>query len=259
MNQKEKRHWLIEYLLEEGKDRIGSPDTGRFMETEAGEKQLLRALFNVRPPEPATEAFYEIQDAYLQEENADRGITQVNALEETAPGICIWRGDITTLAADAIVNAANEYMLGCFIPNHRCIDNAVHTYAGVQLRLICADLMHRQGHPEPTGQAKITPGYNLPAAYVIHTVGPIVQGALTKSDRDLLASCYRSCLETAEQNGITSLAFCCISTGEFHFPNVEAAEIAVRTVRAWQQKNRDMRIIFNVFKEEDDVIYRSLF
>ena len=163
------------------------------------------------------------------------------------------------MRCDAIVNAANSQMLGCFYPCHGCIDNAIHTFAGVQLRLACAELMRRQGHEEQTGQAKITSAYNLPSRYVIHTVSPIVRGNLTEKDKNLLASCYRSCLETAEENHLKSIAFCCISTGEFHFPNDKAAEIAINTVKTYlQETHSNMEVIFNVFKDKDYQIYRDL-
>lgn len=163
------------------------------------------------------------------------------------------------MRCDAIVNAANSQMLGCFCPCHGCIDNAIHTFAGVQLREACAELMQEQGHEEETGKAKITPACNLPCKYVLHTVGPIIRGRLTKRDEELLASCYRSCIELAEENGVTSLAFCCISTGEFHFPNDKAAEIAVQTVKLYKEKTKsNMEVIFNVFKDMDYKIYRKL-
>ena len=170
------------------------------------------------------------------------------------------RNDITKMPVDAIVNAANSQMLGCFVPCHGCIDNAIHTFAGVELRLACAELMRQQGYPEPTGQAKITPAFNLPCRYVLHTVGPIINGRVTKADEELLASCYRSCLALAAEHDLRSVAFCCISTGEFHFPNQEAAEIAVRTVREFleQQTTSVERVIFNVFKDLDAAIYRRL-
>ena len=174
------------------------------------------------------------------------------------PGLYLWQGDITTLAVDAIVNAANSAMLGCFVPCHGCIDNAIHSAAGVQLRLECARIMAQQAE-EPTGRAKITRAYNLPCRYVLHTVGPIIDGQVTRQDRELLASCYRSCLELAATYGLKSIAFCCISTGEFHFPNELAAEIAIRTVKAFQQQNPNrMEVIFNVFKDCDYEIYKKL-
>ena len=200
-----------------------------------------------------------VQDAYLQEETRKKGVTALSDLEPVQKGIYLWRGDITTLQCDGIVNAANSQMLGCFCPNHGCIDNAIHTFAGVQLRLACAELMRKQGHEEETGKAKITPAFNLPCRYVIHTVGPIIRGQVTKSDKNALASCYRSCLELAEQNGVKSIAFCCISTGEFHFPNDKAAEIAVQTVKDFKsQTHSEIEVIFNVFKDIDYKIYREL-
>ena len=230
-------------------------------ETEAAQRNLLRALMNVRPPRPLTEEFVRLQDELLAAEREERGVIDVTALS-AAPSderITLWQGDITRLSADAIVNAANAALLGCFIPCHRCIDNAIHSAAGLQLRAECAALMERQGHPEETGTAKITQGYNLPARHVIHTVGPIVSGALTDEHRELLASCYRSCLHLAAEHGLRSIAFCCISTGEFHFPNKEAAEIAVREVRAFLAQNKSMeRVVFNVFKDEDRMIYERL-
>ena len=195
----------------------------------------------------------------MQEETRRKGITQLVDLQPVQEGIYLWQGDITTLRCDAIVNAANSQMLGCFAPCHGCIDNAIHTYAGVQLRLACGELMQQQGHEEETGKAKITPGFNLPCRYVLHTVGPIVGGRLTKRDQQLLASCYRSCLELAEQNNVKSIAFCCISTGEFHFPNEKAAEIAIQTVKEYRERTYSkMEVIFNVFKETDLNIYRKL-
>ena len=174
-------------------------------------------------------------------------------------GLYLWQGDITTLAADAIVNAANSQMLGCFLPCHGCIDNAIHTCAGVQLRWECSEIMRRQGHEEETGKAKITKAYNLPCRHVLHTVGPIIRGAVAKADRELLASCYRSCLELAAETGLRSVAFCCISTGEFHFPNELAAKIAIQTVADWQRQNpSEIEVIFNVFKDIDYAIYRRL-
>jgi len=230
-------------------------------ETEEAQRNLLRALMNVRPPLPLTEAFVRLQDELLAAEREKHGVIDVTALS-TAPSderITLWQGDITRLSADAIVNAANAALLGCFIPCHRCIDNAIHSAAGLQLRAECAALMERQGHPEGTGMAKITQGYNLPARHVIHTVGPIVSGVLTDEHRELLASCYRSCLHLAAEHGLRSIVFCCISTGEFHFPNKEAAEIAVREVRAFLAQNKSMeRVVFNVFKDEDRMIYERL-
>lgn len=228
-------------------------------ENTQAQKRLLRSLLNLRIPRPVSRAFLEIQDAYLQAETAGKGVTDLADLQPVRDGLYIWQGDITTLRCDAIVNAANSQMLGCFCPCHGCIDNAIHTFSGVQLRAACAELIRRQGHEEPAGGAKITPAYNLPCQYVLHTVGPVIHGEVTKKDEELLAACYRSCLELAEANGIQSMAFCCISTGEFHFPNQRAAEIAVRTVSAYKQRTQSkMKVIFNVFKETDLHIYRAL-
>ena len=171
----------------------------------------------------------------------------------------MWRGDITTLKVDAIVNAANSGMTGCWQPCHACIDNCIHTFAGVQLRAVCADIMQKQGHEEPTGTAKITPAFNLPCKYVLHTVGPIISGQLTDRDCTLLANCYTSCLNLAAENGVESIAFCCISTGVFQFPAQKAAEIAVSTVEDWKAKNNSaMKIVFNVFSEKDEALYNKL-
>ncbi len=255
MTQGERRIALIEELLKERPEYAG-------LEIPAGEqeqKNLLRSLFNVRMPKPVTERFLKIQDAYLQEEIKQKGITELADLQPVQKQLYLWQGDITTLRCDVIVNAANSQMLGCFCPCHGCIDNAVHTFSGVQLRMACADLMEKQGHEEQTGTAKMTPAYNLPCKYVLHTVGPIITGQVREKDKQLLASCYRSCLELADQNGLKSIAFCCISTGEFHFPNEKAAEIAIRTVQEYKmQTNSQIEVIFNVFKAVDYEIYREL-
>ena len=171
---------------------------------------------NIRPPAPVSQDFLNVQDAYLQERLVERGITRVDALKPERPGLYLWQGDITTLAADAIVNAANRQMLGCFVPCHGCIDNAIHTYAGVQLRLECAGIMDGQQEAEDVGKAKITKAYNLPCRYVLHTVGPIISGTVAQADREALASCYCACLDLAAAHNLHSVAFCCISTGEFH-------------------------------------------
>lgn len=254
MNQSEKRLFLIQSLL---KERPEYRDLSIPSESDS-QRQLLRGLMNIREPQRTDAEFLKTQDAYLQGETAAKGITDIAGLTPIQPGLYLWQGDITTLKCDAIVNAANSGMTGCYIPNHRCIDNAIHTYAGVELRLACAELMEQQGHPEPTGQAKITPAFNLPCRYVLHTVGPIIDGRVTKEDKELLASCYRSCLELAAENGLESVAFCCISTGEFHFPNDLAAEIAVRTVKEFLKKQTSVKkVIFNVFKDLDKAIYEK--
>ena len=255
MNQSERRLFLIQSLLKENPEYRDM----RIPADADAQRQLLRGLLNIRAPRRIGADFLQIQDEYLQEAIAAKGITDVADLTPAQPGLYLWQGDITTLKCDAIVNAANSGMTGCYCPNHGCIDNAIHTYAGVQLRLACAKLMDRQGHPEPTGQAKITPAFDLPCRSVLHTVGPIIRGRVTQSDRALLASCYRSCLALAAEKGLESVAFCCISTGEFHFPNELAAEIAVQTVKEFlQQQTSVKKVIFNVFKDMDKKIYEQL-
>ena len=255
MNQAQQRLFLIQSLLKE-KTEYRDIDIPAEPESQC---QLLRGLMNIRAPQCIGADFLQTQDAYLQGETAAKGITDVADLTPIQPGLYLWQGDITTLKCDAIVNAANSGMTGCYIPNHRCIDNAIHTYAGVELRLACAELMEKQGYPEPTGQAKITPAFNLPCKYVLHTVGPIIDRRVTKHDRELLASCYRSCLELAAEKHLESVTFCCISTGEFHFPNEQAAEIAVRTVKEFLKKQTSVKkVIFNVFKDLDKAIYEKL-
>jgi O-acetyl-ADP-ribose deacetylase (regulator of RNase III) len=220
-----------------------------------------RALVNTRPPWPAGDDFLAVQDELLQGLITEMGIHGVDeAATSPADGrLRLWRGDITTLSADAIVNAANSQMLGCWVPGHFCIDNAIHTYAGVQLRIECARIMEAQGHEEPTGQAKITGAYNLPSKHVAHTVGPIANGRPTNLHREQLASCYTSCLDLTTSESLRSIAFCCISTGVFGFPQEEAAEIAVRTTREWLDSNdSDIAVVFNVFGEDDERIYRNL-
>lgn len=255
MNQSERRNYLIDSLLEEKKEyeKIVLPQSAD------EQKTLLRSLMNIRMAAPISEAFLQIQDEYLREAVKEKGITDIKDLKPVEEGIYLWQGDITTLCCDAIVNAANSGMTGCYQPCHNCIDNCIHTYAGIQLRNACAEIMEKQGYEEPTGHAKITPAFNLPCKYVLHTVGPIVQGHLTKRHEELLASCYRSCLELADENDVKSIAFCCISTGVFMFPNERAAEIAVQTVRDYRkEKNSGIEVIFNVWKDVDYKIYREL-
>ena len=292
MNQEEKRVFLIEELKKESSVMRGIA----VPKEEEAQKMLLRGLMNVRMAKPTSVSFQKVQDEYLQTETEKKGITKLSSLspvavipraaapdadplrgDEAADSsgsehhtdafLYLWQGDITTLAADAIVNAANSAMTGCYIPNHRCIDNAIHTFAGVQLRLYCHTYMQEQAgkkgasYAEPTGQAMLSPAYNLPSKFILHTVGPIVGDALTEEDCKLLASCYTSCLNLASQHQLESIAFCCISTGEFHFPNDRAAEIAIRTVRDWlsgHPSSTVTKVVFNVFKNEDLAIYRSL-
>ena len=221
-----------------------------------------RALVNVRDPWPADDALLAAQDELLRGVIAEAGVTRFDDLAPApADGrLRLWRGDITTLAADAIVNAANSGLTGCWAPLHYCIDNAIHTFAGIQLRIECARLMEAQGHPEPTAQAKATDAYNLPARRVVHTVGPIANGLPTNAHRTELARCYEACLDAAAAEGLRSIAFCCISTGVFGFPQEEAASIAVRAVRTWLDARPDagMTVVFNVFLDEDARIYREL-
>ena len=255
MNQEQRRVFLIEQLLRERP----SCRKQEIPAEEDRQKLLLRALMNVRRPGNVSPEFLRVQDEYLREELSEKQITRLADLTPVGEALYLWRGDITTLACGAIVNAANSGMTGCYQPCHNCIDNCIHTYAGVQLRLKCAEIMAEQGYAEPTGQAKITPAYNLPCEYVIHTVGPIVQGKLTQEHCALLESCYRSCLELADENGVGSIAFCCISTGVFMFPNDKAAEIAVGTVQKYKaETGSKIEVVFNVFKERDEEIYRKL-
>ena len=255
MNHAEKRRFLINSLINENSEYADIP----VPIDKNGQKLLLRGLLNIRMPKSCDQTFLTIQNEYLVEETAQKGITDSEHLVPVTDRICLWQGDITTLKCDAIVNAANSGMTGCYVPNHRCIDNCIHSFAGVQLRLECAEIMQKQGYPELTGTAKLTSAYNLPCKYVIHTVGPIVSDKLTKEHYKKLEGCYKSCLELAAQNDIESIAFCCISTGEFRFPNDKAAEIAVSTVRKFLAKNKTVKkVIFNVFKDTDRQIYEKL-
>ena len=257
MTHEEQRIWLIKKLLSERIEyrKYQIPDD------EKEQKDMLRSLMNVRMPHFISDEFLQIQDEYLQVENAEDGFVTIDDLKPVAADdrLYLWQGDITRLKVDVVVNAANSQMLGCFQPLHSCIDNIIHSKAGIQLRLECNRIMKEQGHEEPTGQAKITPAYNLPCKYVEHTVGPIATMGVTKELEEQLASCYRSCLELAEENDAKSIAFCCISTGVFMFPNQRAAEIAVETVRGWlDETGSSMKVLFNVFKDMDLDIYRSL-
>lgn len=257
MTQDERREYLIEYLLNEEIRFRKQPIPSNAKE----QRDLLRSLMNVRMPKPVSEDFLKVQDEYLQQRNHERGITNVDDLEpvKSDDRLYIWQGDITTLRCDAIVNACNSQMLGCFSPMHACIDNFIHTYAGIELRLKMNEIMTKQGHEEEKGKAKITLGYNLPAKYILHTVGPIIQWEVSKKDQELLASCYRECLKLAADTGVESIAFCCLSTGVFRFPQQKAAEIATATVKEFlEYDKRIKRIIFNVFKNEDLDIYNNI-
>ncbi len=261
-------NYLIQYLIDEDPQYSEL----RIPEDLHGKRDLFRALRNVREPKPVNEEFLRLQDEELQAQLQEKGIVELVDIEgirrgekffaPTGKQLLLWQGDITRLRVDAIVNAANAQMLGCFHPLHKCIDNAIHSAAGVQLREECHRLMLQQGHPEPTGQAKITKAYNLPCKYVIHTVGPIIpNGIPTESQKDQLASCYRSIMACADEHGLESVAFCCISTGEFRFPNQLAAETAVQTINDYLTTHPDCsvkQVVFNVFKDVDRDIYQRL-
>lgn len=264
MTQSERLRFLINVLLkEQQKHSVFSAFSGNsdvdIPTDKDGQKRLLRSLMNIRMPHEADTEFIKVQDEYLRQANEEKGIVTLDDIDEVSEDIYVWKGDITRLKAGAIVNAANSGMTGCYQPCHNCIDNCIHTYAGVQLRYECAKIMRKQGYEEPTGQAKITQAYNLPCDYVIHTVGPIVQGRLSGKHKKQLESCYRSCLEIADKNNVESIAFCCISTGVFMFPNDKAAEIAVKTVKSYKEETgSSIKVIFNVFKDEDEEIYMKL-
>ena len=250
MEQTERRTRLIKYLLEERNETISIPGD------EVSQKRLLRALLNVRPPMPVSAEFLSLQNEYLTEKRNERGITDVNTFLY-ADGISLFKGDITTLNADAIVNAANSAMLGCFHPLHNCIDNAIHSAAGVQVRLDCNDIM--QGREAGNGEVIATKAYNLPSKFIFHTVGPIVSGRITAENREDLKKCYENCLAKADEMKFNSIAFCCISTGVFGYPKEEAAQLAVKIAGEYKaQTASDLKIIFDVFTEEDYAIYKRI-
>lgn len=251
MKKEEQLLWLLNYLIKENNEfkQLEIP------QTKADKKLLFRALLNIREPNKISKEFITIQNDYLHSENRQQ-LFNINDAIKYHNKVYLWQGDITTLSVDAIVNAANSQLLGCFIPLHKCIDNTIHSVAGVQLRLACLELMEQQSSLEKIGQAKITKGYNLPAKYVIHTVGPNIKTVVSNKDEKLLKNCYKSVLKLAVEKGIKTLAFCCISTGEFHFPNELATKIAVDTVISFlNENNSDLQVIFNVFKEEDRILY----
>ena len=257
MTHEEQRIWLIKELQRDDDRLRDCPIPG----DEQGQKDLLRGLMNIWMPRPLSEEFLAIQDEYLREECRRKGITDLSDLQPLAVDdrLYLWQGDMTTLKVDGVVDPANSQLLGCWRILHDCLDNLLHSGAGLALRYRCYEIMQAQGYEEPAGRAKITPGYALPAKYILHTVGPIVQGRLTKEHERLLASCYTSCLDLAAENGLESVAFCCISTGVFMFPNQRAAEIAVETVRNWlDETGSRMKVIFNVFKDQDLKIYQGL-
>ena len=255
----------LDYLVEEFKtDSVRYKDLTTPSDTE-GKRQLLRSLMNIRMPGEMDESVLEIQDDYLQERIRENGIVELSDIPEIRDGISIWQGDITRLRVDAIVNAANSQMLGCFVPMHTCIDNCIHTFAGIQLRAECSRQMKKmrarygRDYEQPTAVPMLTDAYNLPAKKVVHIVGPIVQDKLTPELEKDLADCYTNTLELCAENDLRSVAFCCISTGVFRFPNKRAAEIAVHTVKQWLEAHPGKvdRVIFNVFKDEDRRYYES--
>ena len=252
VNRTENLDYILQQLMADNGQQYAIPASL------SDKQRMMRALMNIRQPIPASETFLEAQNQELQLQAEDKGVVKLDG-----EGLLLWQGDITRLKVDAIVNAANSQMLGCWAPLHNCIDNCIHSAAGVQLRQECYEQMKAQGHDEQTGSAKITLGYNLPAKHVIHTVGPIIsQGFLpTKEQEEQLASCYQSCLDIAEANHLRSIAFCCISTGVFNFPNKRAAEIALATVKEWlatHQSSSINQVIFNVFLDKDYDIYKRL-
>ena len=284
MTQEERRLYLINELLKEDKGSAGFKlglvpgKEGGFVipNDEKEQRDILRALMNIRLPLPVSADFLKIQDEYLQEVNKARGVTDIadlkpvreaggfgtsKSLSDHRGKLYLWQGDITTLKVDAIVNAANSALLGCFAPLHACIDNCIHTFAGIQLRLACNEIMQKQGHEEGTGLCKITPAFNLPSRYVLHTVGPIITTVVSAREKLMLSNCYKNCLETAAKNQLESVAFCCISTGVFRFPAELAAQIAVETVENWLAENPDScvkKVVFNVFGDKDLGIYQKV-
>jgi O-acetyl-ADP-ribose deacetylase (regulator of RNase III) len=266
MHEKTTQEQRLDTLVEAFKaDSVQYKDLPTPADTE-GKRRLLRSLMNVRMPRRMDDAVLTLQDAYLRERIRENGIVSAAEIPVVRDGMAIWQGDITRLAVDAIVNAANSQMLGCFVPMHTCIDNCIHTFAGVQLREACSRAMEQlrsrygRDYEQPTAVPLLTEGYNLPAKNVVHVVGPIVDGSLTEAHEKNLADCYRNTLALCAENGLRSVAFCCLSTGVFRFPNQRAAEIAVDTVSGWLREHSGLidRVIFNVFKDEDKTYYEEL-
>ena len=262
MTQEQRLDTLVEAFKA---DSVQYKDLQMPADTE-GKRRILRSLMNIRMPKKLDDSVLAVQDEYLRERIRENGIVTLSKIPVIRNGMSIWQGDITRLAVDAIVNAANSQMLGCFVPMHTCIDNCIHTFAGVQLRAECNRQMNQlrirygRDDEQPTAVPMLTDGYNLPAKKIVHIVGPIVEGQLTKALEQDLADCYRNTLDLCAENGLRSVAFCCISTGVFRFPNKRAAEIAVETVSEWldEHKGRIDRVIFNVFKNEDKEYYEKL-
>ena len=266
MSKKITQEQRLDYLVEEFKADSGEYKDLKIPADQEGKRRILRSLMNIRMPKRLPDEVLEVQDEYLSGRAEEKGIVQLSDIPVMRDGLSIWQGDITRLAVDAIVNAANSQMLGCFVPLHTCIDNCIHTFAGVQLRAECNRQMNQlrirygKDYEQPTAAPMLTDAYNLPAKKVIHIVGPIVQHNLTQELEKDLADCYRNTLDMCMENGLKNVAFCCISTGVFHFPNKRAAEIAVRTVTTWLSEHDGQmeRVIFNVFKDEDRKYYEEL-
>ena len=250
--------FLIDYLIKEGNYEYNKELENALKENnEEVLYNYFRYLMNIRLPNNISEEYLKIEDEYLQDRLKSKTITDIENIKPIRDNLYLWQGDITTLNIDAVVNAANSAMLGCFIPLHKCIDNAIHSASGTRLRLYCNDIM--KGKFEDTGKCIITPAFNLPSKYILHTVGPIIQNNVYKKDEELLYSCYKSCLQTSKENNIKSIAFCCISTGEFKFPNEEASKIAVNAVKDFLDNSKyDIKIVFNVFKDFDYQLYYDI-
>ncbi|MDD5921642.1 MAG: protein-ADP-ribose hydrolase [Eubacteriales bacterium] len=265
MTQDARRIYLIQELQKEMPEFAKYPIPKKKSEQE----EFLRGLFNVRPVHPVSEEFTSVQDAYLKERAAEKGITDAASLPVVPSDarLVLWKGDITTLRCDAVVNAANSSMTGCWRWCHYCIDNAIQTYSGYQTRRDCAEYMENKrkkygdGYMQPTSLPMLTSAYNLPSKYIVHVVGPIVTPFLTAKHKEQLAACYRNCLNLAEKHGCTNIAFCSISTGVFMFPPEKAAVTAVATVKKWLDEHPDscmQKVIFNVFSDSQLAIYQEL-
>jgi O-acetyl-ADP-ribose deacetylase (regulator of RNase III) len=259
MDQTERRLQLIQYLRDELPSYKVKYKYGDIPRSADKQRQLLAALMTIRRPKPISDKFLEVQDAYLTQLNHEWPITTADQIPEILPQIHLWTGDITTLGTDAIVNGANSTLLGCFMAGHKCIENAIFNAAGVQLRLACAAIMNKRGKPVEAGESILTPAYNLPSKYILHTVGPSVGTYLTKEQCQKLKDCYDSCLDLAEENHLQSIAFPCLCTGLFGFPKEAAARIAVASVKSWLTRTGSrMHVIFDTFDKEDYAIYHCV-